>query len=53
MKLTDKQATALVLILSDSLEIKGGPFVVNQEGRLILMNQILAQQDETVKELGQ
>lgn len=53
MRLTDKQAQLMLVTLLETRNISGGvPFSINQEGRMILINQILAQQDETVRELA-
>lgn len=53
MKLTDKQAQLMFMTLLETRNISGGiPFSIDQAGRMALINQILAQQDNTLKELS-
>lgn len=49
MKISDKQILYLFLVLKDSLNIVGG-FCIDQKRRLDLLNEIMKQQDEEVKE---
>ncbi len=51
MKLTDKQAHILVTILQASLSMDVPGFCFTRADRIQLLSEILAQQDEGVKEL--
>ena len=52
MKLSDHQAQTLFIVLGDTLQIAGGSvFTLSSEQRLKLYNDILMQQDHSIREL--
>ena len=51
MKLSARQAQLLLIVLQESINIKGY-FSISSEERLKLLNQILDQQDRVLKKLG-
>lgn len=52
MKLSDRQAHDLLQIAIDSTRFSGNAFTFAHEDRLRLVNQILDQQDSTLRELS-
>jgi len=52
MKVSEKQLLILIDILRDSLPL-ANHFSISQENRFKLYEQLLKQQDETLKEIGE